>query len=105
MSGVNNVTFSYQEYKAYIKNNKESRLASRTYSMALGNAAEDERILASTSFKDAKTGASYGLKAAYDDNFSADSPLIKVIAESADQSKQELIINIEEIDVNASPDM
>lgn len=105
MSGVNNVTFSYQEYKAYIKNNKESRLASRTYSMVLGNDAEDDRILASTSFKDARTGAGYGLKAAYDDNFSADSPLIKVIAESADQRKQEFIINIDEIDVNAASDM
>ena len=105
MSGVNNVIFSYQEYKAYIKNNKESRLGNRTYSMVPGNAAKDERILASTSFKDAETGASYGLSAAYDDNFSADSPLIKVIAEGTDQRKQEFIINIDEIDINAASDM
>lgn len=105
MSGVNNVTFSYQEYKAYIKNHKESGLSSRTYSMAPGNAAEDERILASASFKDARTGAGYGLKAVYDDNFSTDSPFIKVIVEGADQRKQEFIINIDEIDVNAASDM
>lgn len=105
MSGVNNVTFSYQEYKAYIKNNKESRLASRTYSMAPGNSAEDECILANALFKDAKTGAGYALRATYDDNFSEDSPLIKVIAEGADQRKQEFIINIDEIDVNAASDM
>lgn len=105
MSGVNNVTFSYQEYKAYIKNHKESGLAGRTYSMTPGSAAEDERILASTSSKDARTGAGYGLKAVYDDHFSDDSPLIKVIAEGADQRKQEFIINIDEIDVNAASDM
>lgn len=102
MSGVNNVTFSYQEYKAYVKNNKESRLAGRTYSMALGSAEEDGGILASTSFKDVKSGASYGLTAVYDDNFSADLPLIKVTAEGVDRYKQEFIINIDEIDVNAA---
>lgn len=104
MSKVNNVTFSYQEYKAYVKNNKDSRLANRTYSMELGNAAGDGRVLANSSYRDAKTGASYRLTAAYDDNFSADTPYIKVTAEGADQRKQEFIINIDEIDVNAASD-
>ena len=104
MSRVNNVTFSYQEYKAYVKNNKDSRLANRTYSMELGNAAGDGRVLANSSYRGAKTGASYRLTAAYDDNFSADTPYIKVTAEGADQRKQEFIINIDEIDVNAASD-
>lgn len=104
MSKVNNVTFSYQEYKAYVKNNKDSRLANRTYSMELGNVAADGRVLANSSYRDAKTGASYRLTAAYDDNFSADTPYIKVTAEGADQRKQEFIINIDEIDVNAASD-
>ena len=104
MSRVNNVTFSYQEYKAYVKNNKDSRLANRTYSMELGNAAGDGRVLANSSYRGAKTGASYRLTAAYDDNFSADTPYIKVTAEGADQTKQEFIINIDEIDVNAASD-
>ena len=104
MSRVNNVTFSYQEYKAYVKNNKDSRLANRTYSMELGNAAGDGRVLANSSYRGAKTGASYRLTAAYDDNFSADTPYIKVTAEGADQRKQEFIINIDEINVNAASD-
>ncbi len=104
MSGVNNVTFSYQEYKAYVKNNKDFRLANRTYSMELGNSAGDGRVLANSSYRDTKTGASYRLTAAYDENFSADTPYMKVTAEGADQRKQEFIINIDEIDVNAASD-
>ena len=96
MSRVNNVTFSYQEYKAYVKNNKDSRLANRTYSMELGNAAGDGRVLANSSYRGAKTGASYRLTAAYDDNFSADTPYIKVTAEGADQRKQEFIIKCQQ---------
>lgn len=87
MSGVNNVTFSYQEYKAYVKNNKESRLAGRTYSMALGSAEEDGCVLANSSYRDTKTGSSYRLTAAYDENFSADTPYMKVTAEGTDQKK------------------
>ena len=104
MSGVNNVSFSYQEYKAYVKNNKDFRLANRTYSMELGNSAGDGRVLANSSYRDTKTGASYRLTAAYDENFSADTPYMKVTAEGADQRKQEFIINIDEIDVNAASD-
>ena len=102
MSGVNNVTFSYQEYKAYVKNNKDSRLANRTYSMELGNSAGDGCVLANSSYRDTKTGSSYRLTAAYDENFSADTPYMKVTAEGTDQKKQEFIINIDEIDVNAA---
>lgn len=102
MSGVNNVTFSYQEYKAYVKNNKDFRLANRTYSMELGNSAGDGRVLANSSYRDTKTGSSYRLTAAYDENFSADTPYMKVTAEGTDKKKQEFIINIDEIDVNAA---
>ena len=53
MSGVNNVTLSYQEYKSYIKNNQNSRLVNRRYSMETAdNAKSEQNILGSTLYTD-----------------------------------------------------
>ncbi|MDE7415905.1 MAG: hypothetical protein K2N44_06240 [Lachnospiraceae bacterium] len=64
MSSVNNITFSYQQYKSYVKNNKESRLSNRSYNMDLGSGQGEDRLLGSTVYRDSKTDASYELKAA-----------------------------------------
>ena len=105
MSSVNNITFSYQQYKSYVKNNKESRLSNRSYSMDLGSEQGEDRLLGSTIYRDSRTGASCELKAAYDNNFTSDTPLIKVTAGGDDQKKQEYIVNIDEIDVNAASEI
>lgn len=45
MSGVKNITLSYQEYKSYVRQNKDSRLVNRSYSMDPANGQGDGSLL------------------------------------------------------------
>lgn len=105
MSGVKNITLSYQEYKSYVRQNKDSRLADRSYSMDPANGQGDGSLLGSAVYRDVRTGENYELKAVYDERFTSDSPLIKVTADRAGGKKQEYMVNIDEIDVNAASDI
>lgn len=106
MSGVNNITLSYQEYKSYIKNNQNSRLVNRRYSMETAdNAKSEQNILGSTLYTDAKTNDRYTLTAAYADSFSSDAPMIKITAQKPDGTKQEYTVNIDEVDASSASDL
>ncbi len=106
MSGVNNITLSYQEYKSYINTNQNSRLANRCYSMETGdNATSEINILGSTLYTDAKTNERYTITAAYADSFTPTTPMIKITAQKQDGTKQEYTVNIDEVDANSASDL
>lgn len=105
VSGMNKVTLGYQEYKSYVKTNKGSRLANRSYSMELGSTQNNERLLDNTTYVDIDTNTMYEWKAEYDDNFTSDTPYIKVTVSGEDRMVKEYIVNIDEVDVSAASDI
>ena len=106
MSGVNNVTLSYQEYKSYIKTNQNSRLANRRYSMETGdNAKSEQNILGSTLYTDTQTNDRYTLTASYADSFTPDVPMIKITAQKPDGTELEYTVNIDEVDASSASDL
>lgn len=105
MSAVNNITMSYQEYKSYVKDNKGSRFANRTYHMDLDDAQNEGKLLGSAVFADSGTNTKCEWKATYDDNFTQDTPLIKVTSDRIGGKQQEYVVNIDKIDVNNASDI
>lgn len=105
MSAVNNIKMSYQEYKSYVKNNKSSKLANRSYHMDMGDAANKESLLGSITITNTDTNTKCEWKAAYDENFTSDMPLVKVTSSDTGGNQQQYVINIDEIDVNDASDV
>ncbi len=104
MSIIHNTTFTYQEYKAYRQTHKDCAIGGRApYSMT-GNHSEtdNKNILENTVITVPYSNVKYEMTAEYADNFSEDTPFIKVTINS-DENKQECHINIDEINLrNAS---
>lgn len=105
MSVVNSITMSYQEYKSYVKNNKSSRHANRSYHMDTGDAVSEENLLGSTIFTDTDTSTKCEWRAVYDENFTSDMPLVRVTSNDTDGNRNQYVINIDEIDVNDASDI
>ena len=104
MSIIRNTTFIYQEYKAYTQTHKDCGIGGRTpYSMIGNNSETDNKnILENTVITVPHSNTKYEMTAEYADNFSEDTPFIKVTISNA-ENKQECIINIDEINLrNAS---
>ena len=104
MSIIRNTTFTYQEYKAYRQTHKDCGISGRVpYSMIGNNAETDNKnILENTVITASSSNAKYEMTAEYADNFSEETPFIKVTINNAD-NKQERLINIDEINLrNAS---
>ena len=73
--------------------------------MGLGGTQNNERLLGSTTYEDIDTNTIYEWKAEYDDNFTSDTPYIKVTANDEGREVQEYIVNIDEVDVSAASDI
>ena len=104
MSIIRNTTFTYQEYKAYQQTHKDCGIGGRAPYSMIGNNSEtdDKKILENTVIAAPDSNAKYEMTAEYADNFSEDTPFIKVTISNAD-NKQERLINIDEINLrNAS---
>ncbi|MDE5598324.1 MAG: hypothetical protein K2J04_10880 [Lachnospiraceae bacterium] len=104
MSIIRNTTFTYQEYKAYRQTHKDCGISGRTPYSMIGNNSEtdNKKILENTVITVPHSNAKYEMTAEYADNFSDDTPFIKVTISNAD-NKQECLINIDEINLrNAS---
>lgn len=100
MSVIENITLSYQEYKAYQQKHKEYGLVGRSYSM-IGNGIgqDNEKILGKAVIKNPSSNAQYELKAEYADNFTDDFPFVKITVNGETESIEEYLINIDEINV------
>ena len=104
MSIIRNTTFTYQEYKAYRQTHKDCGISGRAPYSMIGNNSEtdNKKILENTVITVPDSNTKYEMTAEYADNFSEDTPFIKVTISNAGD-KQECLINIDEINLrNAS---
>ncbi len=94
MSIIRNTTFTYQEYKAYRQTHKDCCISGRTpYSMIGNNSETDNKnILENTVITAPHSNVKYEMTAEYADNFSEDTPFIKVTISNAGTSRNALLI-------------
>ena len=100
MSIIRNTTFTYQEYKACRQTHKDCGISGRAQYSMIGNNSEtdNKKILENTVITEPHSNAKYEMTAEYADNFSEDTPFIKVTISNA-ENKQECLINIDEINL------
>ena len=98
MSIISNMNFTYQEYKAYQQTHKDCGIGGRApYSMIADNPeTDDKKILANTFITEPSSNTKYEMTAEYTDDFSEDTPLIKVTINNAG-NKQDYFVNIDEV--------